>query len=246
MRHRNKLKKLGRTSSHRKAMLKNMASALIEHKQIRTTFVKAKALQSYIDRLITFGKKDSVHARREAFKHLQSRTMVKTLFDDVASTLGDRKGGYSRVVRLGKRRGDGAEMAIVQLVGFESLIIDEGPSSKSKKKKKPAKKAAAAAAVAAGAVTETAEEAVEATEKAAEKTVEAVKDAAETVEEAAGEAAEAVEKTAKKAAKVAEETTSPDTDAMKDKEDDEEPADAPVAGDDKAGDTDAEEEKKPK
>ena len=134
MRHRKKVKKLGRTASHRKALLRNMASALIKHKQIRTTLAKAKAAQSYIDKLISYGKTDTVHSRRLAFKFLQSRDLVKALFDEIAATYSDRSGGYTRVIKLGKRRGDGAEIALLQLVGFEALIIDE-EAPKSKKRK---------------------------------------------------------------------------------------------------------------
>ncbi|RMF60783.1 MAG: 50S ribosomal protein L17 [Calditrichaeota bacterium] len=139
MRHRKKVKKLGRTVSHRKALLRNIAAALIEHHQIKTTLAKAKAAQRYIERLITYGKNDTVHSRRLAFKFLQNRTLVKKLFDEIAPTYENRNGGYTRVIKLGQRQGDGAHVAILQLVGFEELIIDEGAGKK--KKKKPAKKA---------------------------------------------------------------------------------------------------------
>ncbi len=103
MRHRKKVKKLGRNASHRKATLRNMATAIIVHRQIKTTLAKAKAAQRYVDRLITYGKKDTVHSRRLAFKLLQSRDIVKMLFDEVAPTFDGRDGGYTRVIKLGSR-----------------------------------------------------------------------------------------------------------------------------------------------
>jgi large subunit ribosomal protein L17 len=142
MRHRKKVKKLGRTASHRRATLRNMATALINHHQIKTTLGKAKAARSYVEKLITTGKKDSVHARRQAFKLLQNRTLVKKLFDEIAPTFSDRNGGYTRVVKLGRRTGDGAEMAVLQLVGFEQLIIDEQEKQKQKRKERVEKKKA--------------------------------------------------------------------------------------------------------
>jgi len=142
MRHRKKVKKLGRTASHRRATLRNMATALINHHQIKTTLGKAKAARSYVEKLITTGKKDSVHARRQAFKLLQNRTLVKKLFDEIAPSFSDRNGGYTRVVKLGPRTGDGAEMAVLQLVGFEQLIIDEQEKQKQKRKERVEKKKA--------------------------------------------------------------------------------------------------------
>ncbi len=148
MRHRNKTKKLGRTKSHRRATLSNMARSIIEHQQIKTTLAKAKAARGVIERLITFGKKDTVAARRQAFKLLQNHLLVKKLFDEVAPTFADRKGGYTRVIKLGQRRGDGAELAVLQLVGFEPMIIDEKKSTgKKKKKEAPAKEKAEKKAV---------------------------------------------------------------------------------------------------
>jgi len=117
-----------------------MARSIIEHQQIKTTLAKAKAARSVIERLITFGKKDTVAARRQAFKLLQNHMLVKKLFDEVAPTFADRKGGYTRVIKLGQRRGDGAELAVLQLVGFEPMIIeDKKTAGKKKKKEAPAK-----------------------------------------------------------------------------------------------------------
>lgn len=135
MRHRNKVKKLGSSASHRKAMLNHIAAALIEHHQIRTTLAKARAAQSFVEKLISYGKENTVHARRLAFKFLQNRTLVKMLFEEIATTFDDRKGGYTRIVKLGQRRGDGAHMAILQLVGFEGLTIAEETPRKKRKTK---------------------------------------------------------------------------------------------------------------
>lgn len=140
MRHRNKIKKLGRTKSHREATLRNIARAIFENHQIKTTLAKAKAARSYVERLITYGKEDTVAARRLAFKRLQSHQLVKKLFDEIAPTFADRSGGYTRVIKLGRRQGDGAEIAVLQLVGFEPLVLEEKKPKKAKKKAAPAKK----------------------------------------------------------------------------------------------------------
>lgn len=173
MRHRKKTNKLGRTSSHRKALLQNMAAAIIEHHQIRTTLTKAKAAQGHIEKLISYAKEDSVHARRLVFKFLQNRTLVKKLFDEIATNYDNRSGGYTRVVKLGQRRGDGAPLAILQLVGFEELTVAEETPKKQKGKAKPSgkeapakkEKAEAAVAAEAPAAEESAEEAAEPAEK---------------------------------------------------------------------------------
>mgnify|MGYP005834702639 CR=1 FL=1 len=134
MRHRRKIKKLGRTRSHRRATLRNLAMALVQHKQIKTTLVKAKAARSLIEHLITVAKKDTVAARRQVFKWLQNHQLVKRFFDEITPTFADRNGGYSRVIKLGRRQGDGAELAILQLVGFEPVVVEKKASEKKKKK----------------------------------------------------------------------------------------------------------------
>lgn len=121
MRHQKKRHKLGRTAAHRKATLASLASALIEHKRIETTLPKAKALRAYVEPLITRAKEDSTHNRREAFRHLQSKEAVTELFGDVAAQVGDRPGGYTRVIKLGQRLGDSAEMAVVELVDWNDV-----------------------------------------------------------------------------------------------------------------------------
>lgn len=143
MRHRKKVKKIGRTPDHRQSTLRNLASGLIEHHQIRTTLVKAKALQQYVERLITYAKENTVHSRRLVFKFLQNRALVKKLFDEIVEKFEGRNGGYTRVVKLGQRRGDGAMMSIVQLVGFEQLIMEEEAEKKKRRQQRAEKKKAA-------------------------------------------------------------------------------------------------------
>lgn len=131
MRHQKKRHKLGRTAAHRKATLAALAAALIEHKRIETTLPKAKALRTFVEPIITRAKEDSTHNRREAFRHLRSKEAVKELFGEVATRVGERPGGYTRVVRLGQRPGDGAEMAVIELVDWND-VRPEGTTSKKK------------------------------------------------------------------------------------------------------------------
>ncbi|RMG48171.1 MAG: 50S ribosomal protein L17 [Acidobacteria bacterium] len=119
MRHRWAGRKLGRKTEHRRATLRNLATALFEQGRIRTTVPKAKELRSYAERLITKARKDSVHARRLVARELGNRTLVKKLFDEIAPRYAERPGGYTRILRLMPRRGDAAEMAIIELVGAE-------------------------------------------------------------------------------------------------------------------------------
>jgi large subunit ribosomal protein L17 len=116
MRHGVAHRKLNRTASHRKAMLANMAVALIKHEQIKTTLPKAKELKPYVDKLITLGKRGDLHARRQAISQIQDKTQVSKLFDALASRYEERPGGYSRVLKAGYRYGDDAPMAIIELV----------------------------------------------------------------------------------------------------------------------------------
>src|SRR3989441_5601022 len=121
MRHRVGHRKLGRITPHRMALLRNLATALFERERIRTTLMKAKELRPYAERLITLARRqhDRLHARRLAGRELQDRTVMKKLFDDLGARFAARPGGYTRILRLGPRRGDGAEMAIVELIGSE-------------------------------------------------------------------------------------------------------------------------------
>tara|TARA_B100001093_G_scaffold112957_1_gene105334 strand:- start:1347 stop:1787 length:441 start_codon:yes stop_codon:yes gene_type:complete len=116
MKHRIKGKKLNRTSSHRKALFKNMAQAIIKHEQIVTTLPKAKTMKPIVDKLITLGKKGSLHARRQAFSKLRDEDMVTKLFGTLAPRYADRNGGYTRVLKAGYRYGDAAAMAVIELV----------------------------------------------------------------------------------------------------------------------------------
>ncbi len=121
MRHGLKIKKIGRTAAHRKATLQSMSIALIEHKRITTTFGKAKALRIYVEPIINRSKDASTNSRRMAFSRLQNKDAVKRLYDEVASAVADRPGGYTRIVKLGQRAGDSAEMAIIELVDFNDV-----------------------------------------------------------------------------------------------------------------------------
>jgi large subunit ribosomal protein L17 len=118
MRHGKKFNHLGRKTAHRKSMLANMASSLIEHKRITTTIAKAKALRIYVEPLITKSKNDTTHSRRTVFAYLQNKEVVTTLFREVAEKVAARPGGYTRIVKLGNRLGDNAEMAMIELVDF--------------------------------------------------------------------------------------------------------------------------------
>ena len=141
MRHSKKFNHLGRTSSHRKAMLANMANSLIFHKRITTTLAKAKALRVYVEPLITKAKDDSTHSRRTVFEYLQSKTAVSVLFRDVAEKVGDRPGGYTRILKTGIRLGDNAEMCIIELVDFnESMLAAKEAKTKPGRSRRGGKK----------------------------------------------------------------------------------------------------------
>lgn len=131
MRHGKKFNHLSRTAPHRKAMLANMAGSLISSKRITTTVAKAKALRKYIEPLITRSKEDTTHNRRMVFSYLQNKEVVKELFDEVSAKIANRPGGYTRIIKLGSRLGDDAEMALIELVDYNELLVGE---SKEKKK----------------------------------------------------------------------------------------------------------------
>ncbi len=132
MRHGKKFNHLGRTPTHRKAMLSNMASSLIIHKRITTTVAKAKALRKYVEPILTKAKTDSTHARRLAFSYLQDKHSVTELFGDVADRIASRPGGYTRIIRLGNRLGDNAELCMMELVDYNENLLKEAKPSKSK------------------------------------------------------------------------------------------------------------------
>ena len=121
MRHGDKIKNLGRTASHRKALLSNMACELIAHKKIVTTLAKAKALRTYVEPLITKGKENTTHQRRVVFSYLQDKEAVTELFGTVADKIAGRPGGYTRIIKLGARQGDNAETALIELVDFNEI-----------------------------------------------------------------------------------------------------------------------------
>jgi len=130
MRHGKKINHLGRTDSHRKAMLANMASSLILHKRITTTLAKAKALRTYVEPILTKSKNDTTHSRRTVFQLLQNKEVLTTLFREVAEKVANRPGGYTRIVKLGNRLGDNASMAIIELVDFNETYGAEAKVEK--------------------------------------------------------------------------------------------------------------------
>lgn len=124
MRHGKKFNHLGRTSSHRRALLSNMASSLILHKRLTTTVAKARELRKYVEPLITKSKDNTTHSRRVVFSYLGNKESVKELFGDVAGKVADRPGGYTRILKIGNRLGDNADMAIIELVDFNELMLN--------------------------------------------------------------------------------------------------------------------------
>ncbi len=143
MRHRKKINHLGRTSSHRKAMLANMASSLIMHKKISTTTAKAKALRIYVEPLLTKAKDDSTHSRRIVFSFLKNKEAVSELFREISQKIAERPGGYTRILKTGNRLGDNADMCIIELVDYnENMLAAKGeaklPAKRSRRSKKKA------------------------------------------------------------------------------------------------------------
>ena len=130
MRHKKNFNHLGRKVGHRKAMLSNMASSLIMHKRIETTTAKAKALKRYVEPLITRSKDDTTHSRRMVFSYLQDKEAVTELFREVGAKVADRPGGYTRIIRLGNRLGDNADMCLIELVDFNEIMLGEKAAAK--------------------------------------------------------------------------------------------------------------------
>jgi large subunit ribosomal protein L17 len=133
MRHGNKVNHLGRTYAHRKSLLKNMANSLIAHKRIQTTLAKAKELRKYVEPIITKSKDDTMHSRRTVFAYLQNKDAVKELFTEIAPRVATRPGGYTRILKLGIRQGDNAEMALIELVDYNEYLGGAGVASGEKK-----------------------------------------------------------------------------------------------------------------
>lgn len=203
MRHRRKINHLSRKSAHRKAMLSNMAASLIMHKRITTTLAKAKALQTYIEPLITKSKVDTTHSRRIVFGYLQSKDAVTELFRDISVKVADRPGGYTRIIKTGTRLGDNAEMCMMELVDFnETMLAEKGASKPSRRKRRGGKKTtetvAATAAVAAKvedtpAKEEVADEVEATVDETKAEVVEELKTEVEVIEEAKAEVTETIE-----------------------------------------------------
>ena len=149
MRHNKAINHLGRKSGHRKALLANMATSLILNKRIETTVAKAKALKMYVEPLITKSKDDSTHSRRTVFSYLKNKEAVTELFRTVAPKIADRPGGYTRVLKTGFRQGDGADMALIELVDFNEAALAAAPKKEAKKTTRRSSKKAVEAAPAA-------------------------------------------------------------------------------------------------
>lgn len=174
MRHGDKINNLGRTASHRKALLSNLAVELIAHKRIVTTLAKAKALRKYFEPLATKAKDNTTHQRRLVFSYLQDKEAVAELFGPIAEKVGGRPGGYTRIIKLGIRHGDNAERALIELVDFNEVYgkgKDEGkePAKRTRRGRSSAKKTASAEAQSAETTAAATEPAAEAEEKAAEE-----------------------------------------------------------------------------
>ena len=182
MRNRNKINQLGRTASHRSALMMNLANALITHKRILTTIAKAKALRGYVEPLITKAKNDTTHSRRLVFRHLQNKEAVAELFREVGPKVADRPGGYTRIIKTGFRSGDSAEMCMIELVDFNEVYTTDSKASAAKKTRRSRRGSGGGASADAPAAEQKA-----ATEKAV---------AAEVVEEAVVETAEEVKEEA--------------------------------------------------
>ncbi len=146
MRHGKKFNHLGRKKGHRKALLKNLTIALVEHKRINTTLAKAKALRVFVEPIVTKSKKNEQHSRRVVFSYLQNKYAVKELFDVIAPKVADRPGGYLRIIKTGFRKGDGAEMAMIEFVDFNDVYKNSKAESKSKTRRSRRKSSGSKAA----------------------------------------------------------------------------------------------------
>ncbi len=168
MRHSKKFNHLGRTASHRSAMLANMAISLIMHKRITTTVAKAKALKKYVEPLITKAKEDSTNSRRVVFSYLQNKEAIKELFGEVSQKVGDRPGGYTRIIKLGTRQGDAAQVCFIELVDFDEAMAKDTKKKSTRRSRKSAPKAEAASTEAPAVAEKPVEEAPAAEEAKAE------------------------------------------------------------------------------
>ncbi len=128
MRHRKAGKRLGRTTSHKEAMVRNMVTSVFEHERIVTTTPKAKEVRKVVDKMITLAKRGDLHAKRQAMSFIRSRDVVAKLFDEISGQFADRNGGYTRIIQTGQRRGDAAPMAILELVTYSENAVEESES----------------------------------------------------------------------------------------------------------------------
>jgi large subunit ribosomal protein L17 len=140
MRHRNANRKLSRNSSHRRALLRNLVTDFLDHGRLMTTLPKAKEVRPLAEKMITLGKRDNLHARRQIYAYLLRDAVAKKVFDTIAPRFADRKGGYSRIIKLGNRKGDGADLAIIELLGSELEVKKAEKAEKAKEKAEKAGK----------------------------------------------------------------------------------------------------------
>lgn len=229
MRHGKRINHLSRTSAHRKAMLANMASSLIIHKRIKTTVAKAKALRTYIEPLITKSKSDSTHTRRVVFSYLQDKEAVTELFREVSTKVAERPGGYTRIIKIGPRMGDNAEMALIELVDFnENLLDTKAKGAKKSRRRRSGGKKQEETPVAGAAVQPVAETTADDSAVAVEETTDEVQPVEETPEaEASDEVVEEVKEEVVEEAKeeevkeeaAPEATAEPEAESKEDEED---------------------------
>ena len=206
MRHGKKIAHLGRTASHRKAMMANMASSLIEHKRINTTVAKAKALKKFVEPLITKAKSDTTHNRRVVFSALRNKYAVSELFRDIAAKVADRPGGYTRIIKVGSRLGDNASMALIELVDFNDTYVTDKPTKKRSRRRGGKKKADTASAAVEAEVVE--DVVVEVTEEVATPETDEVAVEETSTPEASAEKMEGAESATEEVAEDSAETTS--------------------------------------
>lgn len=192
MRHGKKDNHLGRTNTHRSAMLKNMTISLIQHKRIETTLAKAKELRKYVEPLITKAKNDTTHSRRTVFSYLQDKESIKLLFGEIAEKVANRNGGYTRIIKLGFRQGDNAEIALIELVDYNENLLT-GTEERTGKTRRSRRRGGSGGGTTAVAANEAGTSAVEVVEEAPEAVAEVVEVAAEPVAEVVEETTEVVE-----------------------------------------------------
>ncbi len=183
MRHGNKVNHLGRKSGHRVALMRNLANALIKYKRINTTVAKAKALRVFIEPLITKSRNNTTHSRRVVFSYLQNKDSVKELFDAIAEKVGDRPGGYVRILKTGFRKGDAADMAMIELVDYNEVYTAKSGTKEDGRKKRSRRGGGGAKTAAAAATPAVVEEAVVEAEATAAEADEVIAEIEQAIEE---------------------------------------------------------------